>query len=71
MDTRNAFSRKASSKSGVGETAEGRGEEGLALHDTAFERSDEDADLLITALEHHHAYTVATNTNIPLPRSRG
>ena len=59
MDTRDAFSRKASGKSGVGETAQGRGEEGLALHGVGLERADEDVNLLITALKRYHSYTVA------------
>ena len=60
MDTRNAFGGKASGESGVGEEAKSRGE-GLAPHDTNLDIPDDELDLIIKALDHYHAYTVARN----------
>jgi hypothetical protein len=44
----------------VGEETEG-GKEGLALHGMKPDIPDEDLDLIIKALDHYHAYTVARN----------
>jgi hypothetical protein len=60
MDARYAFSRKASGKSGVGETAQSRGK-GLAPHGMNLDIPDDELELLIKALDHYHAYTVARN----------
>jgi len=60
MDARYAFGRKASGKSGVGEEAQSQGE-GLAPHDMNLDIPDDELELVIKALEHYHAYTVARN----------
>ena len=60
MDPSDAFSGKTPSESGMGEEAQSRGE-GLALHDMKLEIPDEDVDLIVNALDHYHAYTVAKN----------
>ena len=36
-------------------------QEGLALHDMKLDVPDDDLDLIIKALDHYHAYTVARN----------
>lgn len=45
----------------MGETTEASGKEGLALHDMKRDIPDEELDVIIKALEHYHAYTVARN----------
>ena len=45
----------------MGETTQSRGEEGLAPHNMKLELPDDDLDLIIKALDHYHAYTVARN----------
>jgi hypothetical protein len=47
-------------KGNVGEEAES-GEEGVALHGMKLDIPDDDRELIIKALDHYHAYTVARN----------
>ena len=44
-----------------GEAPKDSGDERLVLHDMKLDIPDEDLDLIIKALDHYHAYTVARN----------
>jgi hypothetical protein len=44
-----------------GEAPKDGGEEGLALNDMKLDIPDDELDLIIKALDHYHAYTVARN----------
>ena len=60
MDARYAFGGKVAGESGVGEEAQSRGE-GLVPHGMNLDIPDDELELVIKALDHYHAYTVARN----------
>ena len=45
----------------MGTSAQAGGEERVALHGMKLEIPDEDLELIVKALDHYHAYTVARN----------
>jgi hypothetical protein len=59
LDSRAAQSRERAIKVNVGGEATENSEEGIAPHDMKLDIPDEDINLLITALEHYHSYTLA------------
>jgi hypothetical protein len=61
MDFRPKTSRIGTVQSNVGCEASKGSKEGLALHGMKLDIFDEDLDLVIKALDHYHAYTVARN----------
>jgi hypothetical protein len=60
MDARYEACSRGTCEGGVGEATED-GEERLALHDMKLDIPDEDLQLIVKALDHYHAYTVARN----------
>jgi hypothetical protein len=62
LDSRSEENCQRAIESNVGwEAPNGRGEERLVLDDMKLDIPDEDLDLIIKALDHYHAYTVARN----------
>jgi hypothetical protein len=62
LDRCHASSRERALKVDVGwEAPKDSGEERLVLYDMTLEIPDADLDLVIKALDHYHAYTVARN----------